>query len=94
MRPFLVPPKLKTVQDRLRYYARAKGITLTQLTVAMTGTKYPQNGRRIFYAKRFNPKFIDRACLYLGLPEAERRLLHRLGANQDGWDVIQSGDPN
>jgi hypothetical protein len=94
-RPLLVPPKSDRVVDRIRYWARARGMTLTQLGQSALGISSPSNARRPFDSRRrstsphryWRPADIDAICAALDLSEDETGTMHRLAARELGWRI-------
>lgn len=94
-RPFLVPPTSDRLVDRIRYWARARGMTLTRLGQSALGISSPSNARRPFDSRRrgisphryWRPADIDAICAVLDLSEDEVLTLHRLAARELGWRI-------
>jgi hypothetical protein len=91
----LVPPHSPRVVDRIRFWARAHEVTLTELGMVALGIKSRANARRKFDAQRngknpgryWRPHEIDAIAVTLRLPETEIAELHRLAARELGWRV-------
>jgi hypothetical protein len=85
----LVPPNSPRVVDRIRYWARANAVTLTELGMVALGARDRANARRPFSRERRNwrPHEIDAICAALRLDKREVANMHRLAVREMGWRV-------
>lgn len=89
VRPFLVLPQSNRVVDRIRFWAAAHSITLTDLGRIAFGHVHESNARRPFDVrrKRWQPNEINAVAKALNLDNDERLRLHLFAARELGYEV-------